>query len=205
MAKSKGKIAFKIVLIVIAVVALVAVALAVTFIARYTENFKSKFSTFYVVHADTTITTDKGGYGLELNKEYRFEVGNAFGFLGKNAAGYDVKILPNATTEASFTFEGAEKAYNFSDVPDLTKQFVIDREDDHFTVRPTKLLNEMLESTYGESLTGIPTSNFKHDYLKIVVTSENETNVINLTFNVVVYPTGVNMGNGNIVGSTEYE
>ncbi len=200
MANSKGKIAFKIVLVVVAVVALVAVALAVTFIARYTENFKSKFSTFYVVHADTTITTDKSGYALELNKEYRFDVGNAFEFLGKSASGYDVKILPNATTETNFTFEGADNTYNFTAVPDLTEQFEVIREDDHFTVRPTKLLHEVLASTYGESLTGIPTANFKHDYLKIVITSKDETNVINLTFNVVVYPTGVNIGGGNIVG-----
>lgn len=199
MANSKGKIALKIVLISLAVAVLVAVAFAITFIARYTENFKSKFSTFYVVHADTTITTDKSGYALELNKEYRFEVGYAFGFLDKNK-GYDVKILPNATTETNFTFESEEKTYNFTDVPDLTKQFVINREDNHFTVRPTKLLQELLASTYGDGLTDIPTANFKHDYLKIVVTSEDETNVINLTFNVVVYPTGVNMGNGNIVG-----
>lgn len=201
MASSKGKTAVKIVLIVVAVVVLVGVALAVTFIAKYTENFKSKFGSFYVVHADTTITSDKSGYELELNKEYRFDVGYAFGFLDGDKKGYDVKIIPNATDETNFTFEGAGKTYNFTDVPDLTKQFVIVREDDYFTVRPTMLLHEAIESAYGGSLTGIPKADFKYDYLKIVVTSEDETSAIHIAFNVVVYPTGVIMGDEDIVGS----
>lgn len=199
MANSKGKITAKIVLIIIAVIVLVGVSLAAAFVAKYTDNFKTAFATFYVELNGKTILSEETGLEFELNKEYRVDVGYAFGFLN-DKYDYDVKILPNATDDTNFTFESQSTKYSFKNVPDLTKQFVINREADHFTVRPTKLLQELLASTYGESLSGIPTSDFKHDYLKMVVSSEDGASAIIMTFNVVLYPTGVNMGNDNIVG-----
>ena len=182
---------FKISYILVVVLVILVLLLAVSFIAKFTNNFTSDFAAFYVEHDGKTITSDRGGFNFDKDTEYRIKVGYPLGVFNKEKLSYNVKVMPNVTDETDFEFTDGTEAYKYSDITDLTEQFKIQQYDDYFTLTADKLLNEIIENVYGDTLTGVPSVNFKQDYLKLVISSVDSSACINLTFNVSIPVEGV--------------
>lgn len=197
MSRKGGGSKFGYVLIVVGVVLLLVIV--VGFIARFTNNFTSGFATFYVEHNGKTITADRGGYGFDQGVEYRFNVGYSLDVFNKEKLNYNVKVAPNITSETEFVFENDDYRYKFSDKDDLTAQFKITKYDDYFTLTADKLLNEVINSAYDGNFTGIPAVDGKLDYFKLVISSEDGSKSISITFNVSVPPEGMTPNTGHII------
>lgn len=172
---------------VLSVIAILAIVGCFVFIARYTNNFTGNFSTFYLESNGKMITCDTSKYSMEIDKEYRFEVGYTFNFLNKDEQlGYHVSIVPNITnnTDFDFTVDNLTKSYN--EEKDLTKFFNIKTYDKYFTIKPIIDLPEMMTILYsGKTVLGVPiTKNTGKDYFIMVVSSADKTTVINVAFNL---------------------
>lgn len=185
------------ILIVVGVILLL--VLVVGFIAKFTNNFTSDFATFYIEHDGKTITSNRGGYGFDKGVEYRFNVGYSLDAFNKEKLNYNVKVAPNITSETDFVFENDDYRYKFSDKDDLTALFKITKYDDYFSLTADKLLNEVINSAYDGNFTGIPTVDGKLDYFKLIISSEDGSRSINITFNVSVPPEGMTPNTGHII------
>ena len=177
---------FEITYIFIAMLVVMLLLLVIGFIAKFTNNFTSDFATFYVEHDGKTITSDRGGYIFDKDVEYRFDVGYPLGVFNKEKLSYNVKVVPNITDETNFEFTDGVETFKYSDITDLTEQFYIQQYEDYFTLTADKPLKEIIESAYESTFTGIPTINFEQDYLKLVISSVDNSASISLTFNVSI-------------------
>lgn len=198
--RSRGGVGSKIAYAII-VVFVVFLLLAVGgFFAKYTNGFTSDFATFYVEYDGKTITSDKGGYGFVVGEKYDFKVGYSLDFINKDKLTYNVKVVPNITENTDFKYETADGLYKFSDIEDLTQFFEIEKGENGFTLSTDYTLQKMFTQIYGETVSGVPTEYGSEDYLKLVVSSEDGSKIINLSFNTIfVLPESIVLNKTSLV------
>lgn len=186
---NKKKNTGKSILSVVVWLLLVALLLGVVgFFARFTNNFTSGFSTFYVEFGDKQITNDKDSYVFEKDSEYRFDVGYSLAFLNKDGKnGFSVQVLPNITDETNFEFTADDERYLYSDIKDLTACFNVRCYDSYFTLTADKDLPAIIQSLHQDkALSTIPTTiDGGKDYFLLVISNEDNSTSIRISFNLV--------------------
>jgi len=164
-------------------VILILVVGVVGFLFIMTNNFTTELKNFYVKCGNDTFIDDRQNFDIILDKEYKFEITNT---LGGADAGYIVSIIPNVTSTNAFAFKVDGTSTNYSDIDSLAKGFSIVAYEDYFTFKATMELKDILQLYYlGNTLTDIPTT-FNSDipYYKLVISSKNLTETININFNI---------------------
>lgn len=173
--------------VVVYILLLMLLALAIAFLAKFTNGFTSDVKTFYVICNDETILNDKGNYLIYANEEYRFDVKYTFGFLQKDneKLGYHVKVVPYVTEDTNFDFYADGEMYNYGAESDLTSGFDIRLYEDYFTFTATKGMEGILQAIYpNKTLTDIPQLNSGIDYYMLVISSEDYSAEIKITFSL---------------------
>lgn len=158
----------------------------VGFFAYFTNNFTSRFKTFYVTVRGTTFMNETGSYELGVNEEYRFNVKYTLGALNKEKLGYHVKIVPNITdgTRFDFTVDGAQYGYEGESV--LTSGFVIEQYEEYFTLTATQDLADILQQNYpNKTLSGVPVSiDSGKEHFALIISSADETTQLRINFSL---------------------
>ena len=162
---------------------LILVVGVVGFLFIRTDNFTAPLKNFYVICGNDDIMQDRDNFDIVIGKEYKFEITNT---LGGADAGYIVSITPNITNESTFAFKVDGTSTNYSDIESLAKGFSIVAYDDYFTLQATMDLKDILQLYYSNNtLTDIPTAlNSDIPYFKLVISSKNLTETININFNI---------------------
>ncbi len=183
MAKTNGKKVGKVLTYVLLVLCLVG---AIGCIAYFTNGLTSDFATFYVKVNDETIMTENGGYVLTMEEPLTVDVKYTFEDMTEENLGYDVKVVPNTTSETNFDFYVDGEAYSFGAETDLTEGFNIVKNESSFTIAPKGSIKNILGSVYeGYEIQVYPDLiDFSQDLFKIIVTSHDGSSEVFLTFGV---------------------
>lgn len=191
-----SKISYTIIVIFVGLLLL----LFICFFAKFTNGFTSSFATFYVEYDGKTIASDKPGYVFELGKKYDFKVGYTLGFLNNEEKTFSVEVIPNITDKTDFNYMLSSETHNFSSIKSLTSYFDIEGNENGFTFSASKTLEQMVAQYHNNDVIGVPAVNESSvDYLKLVISSEDNSQQINLTFNLAVPAESVIIDGGAII------
>ena len=171
------------------VILLVIVAVIGVF-AYFTNGFTSDFKTFYVSVNGKDVMTSGSGYVITPQKPLSVDVKYTFAFNKNETKGYSVKIVPNKTDE-DFDFSVDGETHYFGDEKDLSNGFVIDKQENSFTVTPkggTPL--EILQAIYPESEVSCESKGY-NDMFTLIITSYNGESSVKLNFALERRVTGI--------------
>ena len=171
----------KIILYVLIVLALVGV---LGFIIYFTSGFTTDFTGFYAVVDGKDVMSTGSNFQTNLNDPMEVEVRYVFAIPKDESKGYSVKVVPNPIQGKDFDFRLNGDLYAFSAEKDLTAGFVIEKEENCFTLRPKGDLTAILAAAYP----GYTVENCNHlayeNMFTLVVTSYNGEAEIRVSFTV---------------------
>lgn len=131
--------------IVSSIVIVVLVFLCIGFFSVFTNGFTTGLKTFYLTYNGERIINNRKDFEIFIGDSYKFDVKYT---LGGNA-GYEVKVLPTDDRNLDFDFIVNGQIEHFSEVQDLTKGFLIEKNEDSFILSATKDIDEILRTVYG--------------------------------------------------------
>ena len=190
---TKASIIITYVLIVLALVGVIG------FIAKFTSGFTSDFKTFYVSIDGKDIMTSDKGYGLELNETMKVDINYTFENSDTVVSGYSVKVIPNAVDGKDFDFAVDDSVYSFQKEEDLTDGFIIEKDENSFTITPKGDLTDILRAVYPESEIADCTDEAYTDMFSLVVTSYNGESTVVINFTVLQDPKRVTFDKESII------
>lgn len=175
--------------VVVYILVVLAVIAAVGLLYSLTNGFTSDVKTFYVVVDKEIVTDEHGGYVVTPNKPLEVKVQN----LSANGKGYTVKVVPNEVEGKDFSFMSSSASRTFQTESNLTEGFTITADGNTFTLTPKgNSLTEVLKSICGESVIDCGEFAYK-DMFTVVVSSNDESNVVKLNFSVAGGVQGVTL------------
>ena len=141
--------------------------------------------TMYAQIEEDVIFDSGSGYTLSSTEPLRVDLGYTFDFGGeKDMSGYSVMVVPNTIAGKDFTYKLGESEMSFQAIPDLTKGFIIEKEDNSFTIKSKGCLgmiltNIHLEEMMEDSLTLSHNHNddYENMYTLIVYSNDGEASV----------------------------
>lgn len=159
---------------------LVALLLGLVGIAMYFSGY-----TMYAQVEEDVIFDSGSGYTLSSTEPLRVDLGYTFDFGGeKDMSGYSVMVVPNTIAGKDFTYKLGKSEMSFQAIPDLTKGFIIEKEDNSFTIKSKGCLgmiltNIHLEEMMEDSLTLSHNHNddYENMYTLIVYSNDGEASV----------------------------
>lgn len=150
-------------------------------VAKFTNGFTEDFKTFYVTYNGKKLFSFDNQFFLEREEEHRFDVTYVFEFLDDDEdpnREYSVKIIPNVDDKTDFTFTVDGDEYAYSEVGELTKGFLLDKQDTYFVLSVTNdtCLESVLEGVYGKDVDTPKDEYCPSPYLyTLVITSYDES------------------------------
>lgn len=150
-------------------------------VARFTNGFTEDFKTFYITYNGKKLFSSDNQFFLAREEEHRFDVTYVFEFLDDDEEpnkDYNVKIIPNVDDKTDFTFTIDGEEYAYSEVGELTKGFLLDKQDTYFILSLTKdtCLESVLEGVYGKDVDAPKDEYCPSPYLyTLVITSYDES------------------------------
>lgn len=173
----------KVISIIAGVMCVVLFVGALTVLFDETDNLTTSPGSIYVEVDGERISKNKEDHIIVYGNEYRFDVGYT---LEKNThkEKFFVDIVPNITEETSFDFIVGDDIFAYEGVTDLEDAFNLKVYDGYFTIHPTKDLSEAIQDIFPDKeISGVPgTINSNISYYKIIVSNENKTKRLEITF-----------------------
>lgn len=173
------------VLIIILVVILMLVITVIGVFAKFTNNFKSGFKTFYVKFDGKFYTETNNNIHLDYGKKYNFECKYLLNEKDDKKADYNVKIVPNRSIDNNFIFSVDGEKISFLDVEDLTTAFDIYKVENGFILELPEdfTISKCLKKVYAGKDVVITEGLFERDlYYTLVISSYNEKIVYYFNF-----------------------
>ena len=170
----------KIVISVAKFIILIAVLVALIGIAMYFSGY-----TMYAKIGEKTIFDVGSGYTVSSTKPLKVDLGYTFDFGGeKDMSGYSVMVVPNTIAGKDFTYKLGETDKSFQAIPDLTKGFIIEKNDSYFTIKPVGCLNSILGKIHQEELqqdsltiSHHHSSDYENMYTLVIYSNDGESSV----------------------------
>lgn len=157
-------------------------------VAHFTNGFTEDFKTFYITVDKKDIMTSASNY--QLVEGDPLEVAVKYTFAG-SGRGYTVKVVPNKLPGKDFDFTVDGEVYSFQAETDLTAGFIIECEDDSFTIEPKGKLNEVMAAVYpNNEVSDLSMLGYNNMFL-LVVGSNNGESTVTLAFSVAEGVTGI--------------
>lgn len=157
-------------------------------ISRFTNGFKEDFKSFYISYDGKDIFSSRNKLFFSRGEVHRFDVTYVFEFLDDDETpnrDYNIKIIPNVNSATDFTFTIDGEVYAYSEVGELTKGFLIDKQDTYFILSFTNetCLESVLKTVYGKDV-DVPKDEYcPSPYLyTLVITSYNESITYSIDF-----------------------
>lgn len=186
----------KIIAYILLVLALVGV---IGVIAYFTGGFTSEFKTFYVSVDGKDVLTTAGGFKASKDAPLKVDIKYTFGSAGGDVSGYSVKVVPNVIEGQDFDFTFNGQVYSFQAETDLTKGFIISREENSFTIAPKGDVKEVLSAVYPNgTIEGCKNKGYA-DMYALIVTSYNGKSSVTLYFSMPIDVSGVDLDQTTIV------
>ena len=173
----------KIISIIAGVMCLVLFVGALTVLFDETDHLSTSPGTIYVEVEGERISKNKEDYIVVYGNEYKFYVGYTLD-IGSQEEKYLVDIVPNITETTSFDFTVGEEIYAYEGITSLEEAFELLVYENYFTIHPTKDLPNVIQELFpDEQISGVPsTVNSDISYYKIIVSNENKTKQLEITF-----------------------
>lgn len=170
----------KIVISIAKFIVIVALLLALIGVAMYFSGY-----TMYARVGEDTIFDTGSGYTVSSTTPLKVDLGYTFDFGGeKDMSGYSVMVVPNAIAGKDFTYKLGETEKSFQAIPDLTKGFIIEKEDTYFTIKSKGCLGMVLTNIHLEELVEDASSlshnhngDYDNMYTLIVYSNDGEASV----------------------------
>lgn len=159
---------------------LIAVLAGLIGIAMYFSGY-----TMYARVGEDTIFDTGSGYTVSSTTPLKVDLGYTFDFGGeKDMSGYSVMVVPNAIAGKDFTYKLGETEKSFQAIPDLTKGFIIEKEDTYFTIKSKGCLGMVLTNIHleelmqdGETLSHNHNAGYDNMYTLVVYSNDGEASV----------------------------
>lgn len=173
----------KIISIIAGVMCLVLFVGALTVLFEETDHLSTSPGTLYVEVEGERISKNKEDHIVFYGNEYRFDVGYTLNMTSSEEKFY-VDIVPNITDETSFDFMVGDEIFAYEGIVSFEEAFELNVYDDYFTIHPKKDLSEAIQDIFPDKVvSGVPvTVNSDISYYKIVVSNENKTKQLEITF-----------------------
>lgn len=167
------------------IVLVLLVVFVVGFLFVYTDNLKTPLKNFYVTCGHDKIISDRENFDIIMNKEYKFEITTNIDIDGTNNK-YIVSVVPNETNKTAFAYEIDGAQCNYAELENLTKGFSIVANENYFSFKATKDLLEILQLYHpAKTISNVPTAlDSDLPYFRLVVQSADQTETININFNI---------------------
>ena len=171
----------KIILYVLIVLALVGV---LGFIIYFTSGFTTDFTGFYVTVDGQDVLSTGNNFKTGYDKPMQVDVKYVFAAPNDKSKGYSVRVVPNPVPGMDFDFilDGDFYAYQAED--DLTAGFIIEQEENSFTLTPKGDLTAILSAVYPGYTVADCTDKAYENMFTLVVTSYNGEAEVRINFTV---------------------
>ena len=150
---------------------------AVGFVAYFTNGFSAGFKSFYAKVNGDNVLDGVSEIVISQKEPLEVDVKYTFGAFSKKLTGYEIEIRPAA--DFSFTVDGV--AHSFANVEDLKEGFVIDGDEDSFTLVPKGGLTFMLSSIFPDNTIVVDKLTVPSDtdlFTVIVYSNDRKANVM---------------------------
>ncbi|MBQ7348029.1 MAG: hypothetical protein IJW55_10275 [Clostridia bacterium] len=171
----------KIIIYVVIVLALVGIC---GFIAYFTGGFTTDFASFYVTVDGEDVLSTGSNFQVRHDDPMNVEVKYVFASASDEASGYSVKIVPNIVKDKDFDFRLNGDVYSFQAEKDLTAGFIIEQEENSFTLTPKGDITAILSAVYpGYNVEDCSDKGYENMFT-LIVTSYNGEASIRVNFTV---------------------
>lgn len=161
-------------------IVLVALLVGLIGIAMYFSGY-----TMFAQVGEDIIFDSGSGYTVSSTTPLKVDLGYTFDFGGeKDMSGYSVMVVPNAIAGNDFTYKLGETEKSYQAIPDLTKGFIIEKEDTYFTIKSKGCLGTILTNVHLEELMEDASSlshnhngDYDNMYTLIVYSNDGEASV----------------------------
>ena len=159
-------------------------------VSYFSNNFTTEIKTFYlacgvegVEKEKEMIINDDESYDLFMGIPYHFDVNYTF---SANDGDYSVRVIPFFEDVSDFRFLVNGKTKRYSDIPDLSAGFKIEKNQGYFTFMITQDLQGVLQTVYETRNISEVKSFVDSDssYFAIVVSSIDGSKNLTLGINV---------------------
>ena len=171
----------KIIIYALIILALVGVC---GFIFYFTGGFTTDFTGFYAVVDGEDVLSTGSHFKTNYHDPMHVQVKYVFASPKDESRGYSVKVVPNAIRDKDFDFRLNGDLYAFQAETDLTAGFVIDREDDSFTLTPKGDLTAILSAVYPGYTVEECNDKAYENMFTLIVTSYNGEAEVRVNFTV---------------------
>lgn len=170
----------KIIIYVVIVLALVGVC---GFIAYFTGGFTTDFASFYVTVDGEDVLSTGSNFQVRADDPMNVEVKYVFASEDDHAGGYSVKVVPNVVKDKDFDFRLNGDVYSFQAEKDLTAGFIIEQEENSFTLTPKGDITAILSAVYpGYNVEDCSDKGYENMFTLIVTSYNGEASVrVNFT------------------------
>ena len=175
----------------------------VGFVYMFTNGFNEQFKTFYLEFDGQKILSSQSELKLKSGEVYRFGVKHLFNGEGTSSALFEVKIVPNAECDFTFTVDGDEMSY--ASLEDLSPAFNLSVKKDSFEFELVKdfdmkyVLSECIPEKVVSVEDGVISSD---DYPYIIAVSSPQSDIVyNILLSVSYGTVGVELDKGEIIFS----
>lgn len=180
----------KIIIYVVIVLALVGVC---GFIAYFTGGFTTDFASFYVTVDGEDVLSTGSNFQVRQDDPMNVEVKYVFASASDEASGYSVKVVPNVVKDKDFDFRLNGDVYSFQAEKDLTAGFIIEQEENSFTLTPKGDITAILSAVYpGYNVEDCSDKSYENMFT-LIVTSYNGEASIRVNFTVTEDIEGVHL------------
>ncbi|MBQ4558524.1 MAG: hypothetical protein IJA61_04050 [Clostridia bacterium] len=157
------------------------VALFIGAIYRSTDSFSQPIQTFYVEY-DGDNLSNNDDFNVEINKEYKIKVYDTSYSIRGEKVSFNVKVYPIHNEDTSFEYKVDGNIYCFSYIEDISKGFVIVKDDGYFTLKATMDMQEILSLYYpNQEVTDCPTIiDSDISYIRLEIVSADGKNTMNI-------------------------
>lgn len=171
--------------IITSVVILLLSLLFVGYLFVYSDNFTTPLKNFYVSVGNDDFISDRANYTIIKGEEIKFNITTNINISGKDTK-YIVSVVPNVTEDTYFKFLVGSEEVEFGSIESLSKGFDISCYEDYFILKANLDLPEILSLYYqDEIIADVPTTiDTNKPYFKLVISSVDNTETININFNI---------------------
>ena len=159
---------------------LIAILVGLIGVAMYFSGY-----TMYAKIDGDVVMDSASGYTVASGKPLTVDLGYTFDFGGeKDMSGYSVMVVPNTIAGKDFNYKLGESEMSFQAIPDLTKGFFIEKEENSFTIKSKGCLGMILANVHMEEmmedqlgLSHNHNGDYENMYTLIVYSNDGEASV----------------------------
>lgn len=137
---------------------------------------------FYVEIGDKTVKDSASGFEFSPNEPTTVTLKPLRGEDSLN--GYEVMIVPNTEVSKDFDYTVNGEWHSFQSIEDLTDGFIIDYEDDSFSISATGNVSDILRRVHGDAVVADADGKGYRNMFTMLVTSHDGDTTIRVDFTV---------------------